>query len=112
MNRAEAATLLAITASFDRRTVGDADVIAWAAALELFPFAECRDAVVEHYTNSTEWLMPAHVTAIVRAHRALAPATTWCGECDQRTRLLEDPETRRPLGRCPQCHPLSRKART
>lgn len=110
MNRSEAATLLAITASFDRRTVGDADVIAWAAALESFPFAEARDAVVEHFTNSTEWLMPAHVTAIVRARRAAVPAATWCGRCNERTWWLEDPETRKPLVRCPNCHPLNRKA--
>jgi len=31
----------------------------------------------------------------------------WCGECHERTRMLEDPETRDPLGRCPRCHPAA-----
>jgi len=30
-----------------------------------------------------------------------------CGTCHPQTRMLEDPETRDPLGRCPRCHPAA-----
>jgi hypothetical protein len=110
MTPSEAAKLLAVATSFDRRTTGKADAQAWAVVMPAISFEEAEGAVVEHYANSTAWLMPAHVIAIVKARRAAGPSTTWCGKCDERTRLLEDPETRRPLGRCPACHPLNRKA--
>lgn len=110
MTPAEAAVLLAIATSFDRRTVGKSDAQAWAAALPTITFAEAKDAAVEHYANSTAWLMPAHITAIVADRHAVLPAATWCGRCNERTWWIEDPETRRPLGRCPNCHPLNRKA--
>lgn len=32
---------------------------------------------------------------------------TWCGKCHERTRMLEDPDDGRNLGRCPRCHPLA-----
>lgn len=112
MNRAETATLLALAASFDRRTVGEADVVAWAAALRALAFVEARDAVVQHYATSTAWLMPGHITALVTERRAALGGPSWCGKCDERTRWLLDPETLTPLGRCPACHPLVKKAST
>jgi hypothetical protein len=37
----------------------------------------------------------------------LLPRPPWCGQCDQRTRLREDPlRDGRPY-RCPECHPLT-----
>lgn len=35
---------------------------------------------------------------------------SWCGECEERTRMREDPETERPY-RCPGCHPRRAEAR-
>ena len=32
----------------------------------------------------------------------------WCGQCDQRTRLREDPQGDDRPYRCPECHPLHR----
>lgn len=32
---------------------------------------------------------------------------TWCGKCHERTRMLEDPDDGRNLGRCPRCHPTA-----
>jgi hypothetical protein len=112
MNRSDAATLLAVAASFDRRTVGKADAAAWAVILADVSFEEAQAAVVAHYAERSEWLMPSHIIALIKDRRGLPPARTWCGACDQRTRLLEDPETRKPYGRCPDCHPLSKKAST
>lgn len=110
MNRAETATLLALAAAFDRRTVGEADVAAWAAALRALPFAEARDAIVQHYATSTAWLMPGHITALVTERRVALGGPNWCGKCDERTRLRLDPESLKPTGRCPICHPLMPKA--
>jgi hypothetical protein len=53
-------------ASFDRRTVGDGDVIAWQAVLSDAPFDDCLEAVKQHYAEQTEWMMPAHVRRAVR----------------------------------------------
>lgn len=61
MNQTETATLLAVVQAFDRRTVGEADVIAWQAALVDTVFDDARDAVIEHYRDHREWLMPADV---------------------------------------------------
>ena len=66
MNTQEAAALLAVAAAFDNRKP-DADAAqAWAIALANYEFNSCRDAVVAHYRESREWLMPADVTSRVR----------------------------------------------
>lgn len=69
MNRAECAQLLTVISSYDRRTLGEADVIAWHGTLGDLRFDECRDAVVKHYAQQTDWLMPAHVRRLVLAVR-------------------------------------------
>lgn len=61
MNRSEIAQLLTVVASFDRRTLGEADVIAWHGALGDLTLPECSAAVVKHYAEATDWVMPAHV---------------------------------------------------
>lgn len=33
----------------------------------------------------------------------------WCGVCDEDTRMILDPDSRRPSGRCPDCHPANVK---
>lgn len=69
MTPAQAAELLAIAATFDRRTVGDFEARAWAKALDGLRPADCAQAIQSHYTDSTEWLMPAHVRALVKRIR-------------------------------------------
>lgn len=65
MNLSETARLLASMAAFDRRTVGDADVIAWQAVLEDVAYEDALSAVKRWYSNNTEWIMPAHVRSLV-----------------------------------------------
>jgi hypothetical protein len=61
MTPAEAAALLTIAAAYDNRKP-DADAAkAWAMALEDYPYDDCRTAVVEHYRESRDWLMPSDV---------------------------------------------------
>jgi len=71
MNRGDTARLLAVIQAFDRRTIGDGDVIAWSAVLDDLDYGECADAVVMHQRNSPGvWLEPGHIRAIVKAARA------------------------------------------
>ena len=70
MTPTEAAALLTIAAAFDNRKP-DADTAkAWSLALDGLRFEDCRDAIVAHYRESSEWLMPAMVVAGVRKVRA------------------------------------------
>lgn len=66
----EVIDLLATAAAYDRRTVGEADVVAWHRAVADLDFLDAQDAVVGHYTETTDWLMPAHVRKRVKDIRA------------------------------------------
>jgi hypothetical protein len=72
MNRAEVARLLALAAAYDRRTVGDADIAAWAAALADIPASDAENAVLRHFRESDAFLMPVHVRRLVKADREAA----------------------------------------
>jgi hypothetical protein len=61
MNLQEAGQILAKAAAYDRRTIGQADVLAWHEALSDMDATDALAAVAAHYRDSTEWLMPAHV---------------------------------------------------
>jgi hypothetical protein len=65
----EVVDLLTTAAAYDRRTVGEADAIAWHAAIGDLPFEDSRAAVVAHYRESREWLMPADVRQRVKEAR-------------------------------------------
>jgi hypothetical protein len=70
MTKGEVVDLLTAAAMFDRRTVGKADTEAWLAVVGDLPFDDALAAVRGHYTDSTDWLMPAHVRRRVKAMRA------------------------------------------
>lgn len=70
MKNSEASALLTLAAAFDRRTVGKADAQAWALALGDIRLDDAREAVVAHFSESSEWLTPAHVRKLVRQIRA------------------------------------------
>ena len=69
MNANEVIDLLTLMASYDRRTVGKSDVAAWGLAVGDLPFADSRDAVITHYRESREWIMPADVRDLVNEVR-------------------------------------------
>lgn len=81
MNLSETARLLSAMSAYDRRTIGDGDVIAWQAVLPDASFDDCLEAVKQHYAEHTEWMMPAHVRRAVRdmstQRAAAATATGW-----------------------------------
>ena len=70
MNAEETGRLLAKCASYDRRKIGEAEVIAWLQVLGDLNYRDCEAAVVGHYTETTDWIMPAHVRQRVKAIRA------------------------------------------
>lgn len=74
MNRAETAILLALCTSFDRRTVGEADVRAWHAVLGDVDHKQAEAAVFAHYAESRDWIMPADIRQHVRTTRRAAAA--------------------------------------
>lgn len=61
MNHSETSRMLAVAAAFDRRTIGEVDVSAWAAVLGHVAYADAVEAVRRHYATETTWIMPAHV---------------------------------------------------
>lgn len=63
----QAASLLAVAAAFDQRTIGRADATAWQAALTDLDFEASRDAVVEHYRSHRERVTVADIRGQVRA---------------------------------------------
>jgi len=66
----EVIDLLTTAAAYDRRTVGEADVVAWHRAVADLDFLDAQDAVIGHYAETTDWLMPAHVRKRVKDIRA------------------------------------------
>jgi len=71
MTRDQIVRLLQIAAAYDNRTIADAAVHAWFDVAERgrWTYAEAADAIKVHYAESTDFIMPAHVTKRIRAIR-------------------------------------------
>lgn len=78
MNTADAAEALAMCAAYDNRTPTRIAAEAWAAALPDIRVEDVKTAIVDHYGQSREWIMPADIATAVRVIRArrLADAST------------------------------------
>lgn len=61
MNHQETVKLLALMSAMDRRTIGDAEVMAWQGVLDDVDFSDAAEAVRRHYRESGDYLMPVHV---------------------------------------------------
>ncbi|MFF8997105.1 hypothetical protein ACF1GW_30775 [Streptomyces achromogenes] len=70
MTPAEIAALLSFAAAFDRRTLGEADVLAWHTVLGDVTFDAAKAAVTAHYAVETRWIMPADIRQHVLKTRA------------------------------------------
>lgn len=71
LTRDQVIDLLTCAAAYDRRTIGEADVAAWTLAIGDLPFGDAQAAIVAHYSETTDWLMPAHVRTRVKRAREL-----------------------------------------
>jgi hypothetical protein len=69
MTKADVARLLAVAAAFDQRTSGEEDDIAWLAAIGDLNFSDARAAVIAHYREHRERIMPADIHERVKAIR-------------------------------------------
>lgn len=61
MTPEEVARVLAKCAAYDQRTVGRADIAAWAEVLDTIDLVDALPAVTAHYRNSTQRAMPADI---------------------------------------------------
>jgi hypothetical protein len=97
VKKSEVATILAKIAAYDRRTVGEADVEAWAEALDgLVTVQDAMTAVRDHFRESSEWIMPVDIIKRSRGIRSLRinlagapdypPGLTW----EQERRWLKE----------------------
>jgi hypothetical protein len=74
MNDDEILNLLEIAQAFDKRTIGEPDVVAWtdSAKRGRWTYDEAQEVIKEYYARTTAerpWIMPSHVTNMVRANR-------------------------------------------
>jgi hypothetical protein len=98
----EVIDLLTVAAVFDFRTIGEADARAWHAALGDLAFGDSRSAVIGHYRDSRDRVMPADIRQRVKAirrdrlDRAILPApdtgdqAEYRAELKRRTREIAD----------------------
>lgn len=61
--------VLTAAATFDQRNVGRSDVVAWHAAIGDLTRDDAIAAVIKHYQESTDRMMPAHIRRNVDAVR-------------------------------------------
>ena len=71
MSTDDVVDLLSAITAYDNRNASTANVLAWAKAAELgrWTLPEALDAVHAHFVESTDFLMPAHITTRVKATR-------------------------------------------
>jgi hypothetical protein len=81
VNINETTQALALAQAFDNRTVGEVNIRAWHAVLGDADAADVMAAIKNHYAETTEWIMPAHIRTAVRdmvSQREMAThATGW-----------------------------------
>lgn len=69
MTPSEAAQALAKASAFDNRQVSETAAYAWAEVLATHTLDEVSQAIAEHYANSTAFVLPGHIAAIIKARR-------------------------------------------
>ena len=87
MNIEQTAVVLAKVAALDNRNDTDAAILAWHEVIGDLDYQDALRAVAIHRMNSTDYLMPAHIRAIVAGLRKERGER---GAKDQRARELED----------------------
>jgi hypothetical protein len=71
VNPEDIGLVLGDAAAFDNRTVGKADSLAWFKVIGHLGVEEAREAVLAHYSETADRIMPAHVlTRVRKAHAA------------------------------------------
>ncbi len=98
MNEREVIDLVSLITAYDGRNAGEAELHAWSEAAKRgrWTYADAVDAVNDHFSESTAWLMPGHVTQRIRSKRsepprsnALPQASPRRAQDDHRDRVVE-----------------------
>jgi hypothetical protein len=66
MTETEITNLLKEAQRVDGRTIGKGDIESWMGYLDGYTFEECQAAIREHYRNTTDWMKPAHIHALIK----------------------------------------------
>lgn len=69
MTHDDVVDVLAKAAAYDRRKVGEADVLAWHEIISRWDRADALAAVTRHYTETSDWMMPADLVRHIKALR-------------------------------------------
>lgn len=69
VDKSDVVLLLAFAGTYDYRKVGEADIEAWFLAVGDLDYEDAKSAIVRHYRDTRERLMPADVRQGVRAIR-------------------------------------------
>lgn len=69
MTKRQVSDLLNLIVSVDGRRMNEHTPAAWQGILGDLGFEDCRDAILAHYQDSTDWLTPAHIRKRVKAVR-------------------------------------------
>lgn len=76
MNKKEIGQLLTMAALVDNRTVTPEACLMWHDIIGYLSYDAAVAAMKEHYAETSEWIMPAHIANRVRAkNRAALPQT-------------------------------------
>jgi len=76
MNSTELGRVLARIAVADKRNIDEITIAHWNECIGDLPYAATMTAITDHFRNSTDYLMPAHlVRAVTAARRLELPAT-------------------------------------
>lgn len=94
----ETIDLLSVAAAYDLRKLGESDSIAWHAAIGDLGFEDSRAAVIAHYRETTDRIMPAHVRQRVMEVR------------DARLKATEIPEPPREIANNPAAYRAALRA--
>jgi len=93
MTELEVRQLMAAAMAYDNRNPGEANLAAWAEAADRgrWTYEAALEAVHMHYATSTEFLMPGHITAMLKRevrqparYEALPPAAPASEETRER----------------------------
>jgi hypothetical protein len=78
MHRDEIINLLSAISAYDNRNASNAAILAWTETANRgrWTFREALDAIHAHYAEATTFLMPGHVTQLIKARRQDAALRT------------------------------------
>lgn len=67
MNLTDTDQLLTLIQNMDKRKIDDAAVLLWQQILGDLEYTDCVRAAINHFRESTDYLLPAHIVAGARA---------------------------------------------